>query len=730
MKWYKQGIVILGLCGGIAQGAVGDAVNGQAGYVAEGVGGYYYEGEFSFSATASTRFYDSTKGWVSTGNYAGDSAMCWAHTSANMIQYWQSYYGIFYKGDAPLPYGTDYTRTISGAFSSTTVADPMRLNVYQAFYDGWRNSGGTIENGTNWYFTWADAGYFKEYFGGYDYNTNTQPKTATITAVNDTAELAEALLPAMGISKQADGSYVQSEAGLIAHINIAYDTTNQAGIATTANHTLTCYGFTLHEDGSIKSILYADSDDVTFTQSISDNNKAPSLTQVYVQEEDGKLKMYSDAECTRQWKLNTENDYYIGAVTQINTPEVLKHMLAEYNDSANETLYWNGLSDTWKAQNATTTALPDESTGWDVLIDGENVTQEHQGYYHRHATANQDVRFDSHAMQGAEEEQSITIEGTVTPGQISVGEGAHIHLQAGNNAAIAGEGAVTVEKNSSLSSEVMLGSRSISVAEEATFTYALSADTALTNTLSTEKGATVQFRNSAESSITYTVSDILQASGMVDAISGASLIIGGEQDSAGTALHLTQAYSAYALTVQDLIFFGASSLDTAYTTVVTGEFCARQVLLDSATATYGARSATVDGPSIGDALDLREATGLTLESTVNMNQNTLYLSNEATPLTLHPLLTYPVLSEGESFDFTLFENVGRLYLGDNQVYAGDWDAAAFFSSDFITQNTRLVYDGSGVYLQGLSYNIPEPAGSLLGILGVSVLALRRRRRTL
>lgn len=728
MKWYRESMMILSLCSGMAQGAVGDAVNGQAGYVAEGVGGYYYEGEFSFSATSSTRFYDSTKGWVSTGNYAGDSAMCWAHTSANMIQYWQTYYGVFYKGSSPLPYGTDYTRTISGPFSGTTVADPMRLNVYQAFYDGWRNSGGTIENGTNWYFTWEDAGYFKEYFGGYDYSTNTQPKTATITSVNDTAGLAAALLPAMGISKQADGSYVQSEAGLIAHINIAYDTTNQAGIATTANHTLTCYGFTLHDDGSIKSILYADSDDSTFTQSISDNNKTPALTQVYVQEVDGKLKMYTDAECTRQWKLNTENDYYIGAVTQINTPEVLKKMLAEYSDSANETLYWNGESDTWKSRNATTNTLPDAATGWDVLIDGESIDRQHHGYYHSYAANNQDVRFDVHATKGSADTQLITIEGTVTPGEISVGGSADIYLQAGSNAAMAGDGSVVVEKGSKLSSELVLGSRSIQVAEGAGFCYALAADTALTNTLTTEQGATIQFRNSSENHITYSVSDMRKASGMVDSLSGGNLIIGGAQDSAGTTLDLGQAYYAYNLTVQDLILYGPSTLNTAYTTVVTGEFSARQVL--GSTATYSTRSAAATGPIMGDALDLRSAGGITLECAVDMNQNTLYLRDTPTALTLNPLFILPALEEGDVFDYTLFQNVGSLYLGNQQVYADEWDAAAYFSSEYITQNTRLVYDGGNVYLQGLSYTtIPEPTSALMGILGAGLLAFRRRRKS-
>lgn len=729
MKFLLRALTFLTSCCGMSIAAVGDTLNPMSGFVAEGVAGTFNEnGQFSFSATTSSRFYDSTKGWVSTGDYTGDSAMCWAHTSANMIQYWQTYYGVFYKGNTILPYGTDYERTISGSFSSKTIADPMRLNVYRTFYNGWRNSGGTIENGTNWYFTWQDAGYFKEYFGAYDYNTHTQPNTSTVTDVtgSGTSGLAEALLPAMGISRQADGSYVQSEAGLIAHINIAYDTTNQAGVATTSNHTLTCYGFTLNEDGSIKSIIYADSDDTTFTQSISDGNKTPGVKQVYVKEVDGKLKMYSDEACTQQWKLNTTNDYYIGAVTQINTPEVLKKMLAEYCDTANETLYWNGQSDTWKAHTSTTEALPNATSGWDVFIDGENIASEHHGFYHCYATDNQNIRFDTHGAGASLGVQRITVEGTVTPGNISVGEGTGIHLQAGIGASIAGDGAVQVETGGSLMSELALGSRAIHLDNGATFSYALATDTELTNTFETEEGATVQFRNSSTDAISYKLSDMRKASAMVDSLSGSSLIIGEAHDSAGTNLDLSQAYYAAAdLTVKDLILWGNSSLDTAYTTVVTGEFSARQVLSNDS-ATYAMRNVSSTA-SINDTLDLRSASGITLDSSVNMNFNKLYLNTAPTALTLNPLFINPALTEGDSFDFTLFENISELYFGDVQVYEAEWDAATYFRSDFITPHTRLMFDGNNLYLQGLTYTIPEPGSCTLALLALSALVVRRKR---
>lgn len=132
----------------ILHAAVGDTVNLEQGFVAEGVAATFTNGILTFDKTElqnSTRFYDSQKGWVAGSSY-GDSLMCWAHTASNMIQYWQSYYGVFYKGNQQLPYGSDYTRELYNVMNpsnSPVITDSMRLNVMKALYNsGFSNMGG------------------------------------------------------------------------------------------------------------------------------------------------------------------------------------------------------------------------------------------------------------------------------------------------------------------------------------------------------------------------------------------------------------------------------------------------------------------------------------------------------------------------------------------------------------------------------------------------------------
>ncbi len=207
---------------------VGDTLNLTAGFVADGVAATFMNGVMTFGKTelqASTRFYDSQKGWVAGSKY-GDNLMCWAHTASNMIQYWQSYYGVFYKGKTELPYGSDYKRELYNVMNpsnSPVITDPMRINVMKALYNsGFRNMGDEVATGTNWFFTWVDSlgGYYSDYFGSvHNGQSNTSGQTATITGINSLSGLKTALLPALGIT-EANGSYTQTEAGLIAHLNV------------------------------------------------------------------------------------------------------------------------------------------------------------------------------------------------------------------------------------------------------------------------------------------------------------------------------------------------------------------------------------------------------------------------------------------------------------------------------------------------------------------------------
>lgn len=719
--------------------AVGDTLNlivdstySANGFIADGAkgtGSYFYGGSYSNpDIKTTTRFYDSTKNWSEIiSNSAGDSRMCWAHTAGNMLQYWQSYYGVFYKGNyGELPYGTDYTRQVNPSLgASYTITDPMRLNTTKHLITvgfNQSNTGGNVYAGIDYYFcrNQSGGGYFSEYFGSFGNGVSIPSgQTSTVTVVNSQENLTPALLSALGITKQGDGTYKQTEAGLIAHLNVGADTGN-----TFSAHTLTCYGLTLDENGNVKSIIYADSDNYKLSGIASSEGIGteygglPSMEQAYVKVVDGKILLYTDAACETPLTYGTENHYYLGAVTQINTPEVLKNMLAEYSDVANEAQVWNGNSNEWKAQVATTEELPTESTGWDVLVDGDNIAEEHRDYYHAYSTDGRAVVFGAHGMNGRTSTQTITVSGTVTPGAITVENGGDYHLKADTGAAIEGTGDVAVNNGGKLSSELNFGTRAIKVASGGHFAYAMTADTVLTGQISGESGSTIQFRNgSSATDVTYSydTTNFRLASTTVNAITG-TLVIGDSQDTMATHVDFSAAYDGY-MNVENLVMYGTSSLNTAGTTVVTGTYSSLKSL--QAASTYNLRAAATPGPTLYDSLDLTQADTLVMETSTSLSYNSLILS------TSNSLTLDMELSTTEAN--ILFTEVGQVAVdGIANTGETEWEASSFFSGADM-QNYNLVYSDGTVALV-FDPLVPEPATSTLGLVALAGLAMRRRRR--
>lgn len=714
-------LAALGVTSG-AHAAVGDTYDLTQGFIADGVAGTFTNGVLKFDKTSlqnSTRFYDSQKGWVA-GSSDGDSLMCWAHTASNMIQYWQSYYGVFCKKDvSSLPYGSDYKRQLYNVMNpsnSPVITDPMRLNVMKALYNsGFSNKGGESATGTNWFFTWVDSqgGYYSEYFGAiHNGQSNTSGQTATITGVNSLSTLKSALLPALGL-EESNGTYTQTESGLIAHLNV----TNGAN-----SHTLTCYGLTTNADGSIKSVIIADSDDCrlpsyegTQGSTGSGGTYTPKATQLYVKvDANGKLMLYSDEAC--ETPFISGYAYYVSGITQINTPEVLQNMLAEYSDVANEAQVWNGNSNEWKAQVATTEELPTESTGWDVLVDGDNIAEEHRGYYHAYSTDGRAVVFGAHGMNGRTSTQTITVSGTVTPGAITVENGGDYHLQAGAGAAIAGTGDVAVNNGGKLSSELNFGTRAIKVASGGHFAYAMTADTVLTGQISGETGSIVQFRNGSSThdvTYSYNMSDFRLASNTVNAIKG-TLVVGDASDSRATNVDFSSAYYGY-LTVENLVMYENASLDTADETVVTGTYSSLRGLQSA--ATFSVRAAAT-APVLNDSLNLTQAHTLVMETATNLNSNKLLLS------TSNILTLQMELSELE--DNVLFTNVSAVMVDGSDTTVTTWDATTFFSGENM-QNYDLVFANGNVSLV-YAPMVPEPTTATLSLLALAALTMRRRRK--
>lgn len=718
--------------------AVGDTLNlivdstySANGFIADGAkgtGSYFYGGSYSNpDIKTTTRFYDSTKNWSEIiSNSAGDSRMCWAHTAGNMLQYWQSYYGVFYKGNyGELPYGTDYTRQVNPSLgASYTITDPMRLNTTKHLITvgfNQSNTGGNVYAGIDYYFcrNQSGGGYFSEYFGSFGNGVSIPSgQTSTVTVVNSQENLTPALLSALGITKQGDGTYKQTEAGLIAHLNVGADTGN-----TFSAHTLTCYGLTLDENGNVKSIIYADSDNYKLSGIASSEGIGteygglPSMEQAYVKVVDGKILLYTDAACETPLTYGTENHYYLGAVTQINTPEVLKNMLAEYSDVANEAQVWNGNSNEWKAQVATTEELPTESTGWDVLVDGDNIAEEHRDYYHAYSTDGRAVVFGAHGMNGRTSTQTITVSGTVTPGAITVENGGDYHLKAGTGAAIAGTGDVAVNNGGKLSSELNFGTRSITAKSGGHFAYAMTADTVLTGQISGESGSTIQFRNGSTSDgVTYSAAESYDFRNNTVASIKGTLVVGDAADTCATNVDFSAVYYGY-LTVENLVLYENSSLNTASSTQVMGTYSSLRGLQSA--ATFSVRAAATPGPTLYDSLDLTQADTLVMETSTSLDNNSLILS------TRNSLTLDMELSTTEAN--ILFTEVGQVTVDDiANTGEKEWEASSFFSGADM-QNYNLVYSAGTVALV-FDPLVPEPATSTLGLVALAGLAMRRRRR--
>ena len=591
----------------------------------------------SVRPTNSTRLYDSTKAGPWTTTYSTgtetDSLMCWTHAAANSIQYWQDVYGVFYKKDEPLPNG--YYSTVelpSGSYdkdgndvSGTVVNDSRNLNIAKTFYDNWTDEGGKFSYAAEWYFKginvapkstqWPNkyngervspnsGGYFDSYFKDTDsYVTiysqsrhSTTPETSISTNgqyFNSLDDLKNTLITALGFEHQADGSYKQTQEGLMPYIGV-WDK-NDYG------HMLSCQGFTTDTKGNLVSILLANGDD--------SRTVLASLSERYVKLVDGKIQLFYDATCTSNW-----GSYYIGEVSYINTPEVLQNMLTEYR-SLDEAAVWNGGAKEWSTQvDVVDSEIADSSTGWDILVDGANIDEKHHAYYHGYALEGRNVEFGEHA---AEDKRTVTINGTVSASSIEVAAAGYT-FQAGKNAAIQAGVDLTLRSAASLHSELELQLNNLTLENEA----ALASTTTIT-------------------------------------VKGNFLVT------------LKQEASVSLLT------------------------------------------AAAPGVSIDADLNLSEASSVSIEATVDMNNHTLTL-RQGQRIELGEI-------DGSA---PIFANVGTLIIGGQTIAKGTdlTDYLVFLAPDN-TELTGVIYSEDNIWV-----SIPEPTTATLSLLALAALTARRRRR--
>ena len=450
--------------------AVGDSIDpsGKVVYHVDGIkmSTYYGSASCSYASVVqaeSTRLYDSNKGGPWTGSYSDgteyDSLMCWTHVASNAIQYWQDVYGVFYKDTGnktatrsdsarELPNGYIGMENIYESGSYVDVNNARELNIAKAFYNSWKNAGGSFDDAVEWFFkadsannpwdangrwTYANphpgkdydssfscgtpGGFYSEYFGNGNSNRDafvtisaaSQTSAANSTfAYNDREAIKQALLAGLGFTKQEDGTYVQTQEGMTAALSLS-------------GHVLNCYGFTTDANGTLNTVLIADGD-----------NGTTRLQELLIKEVNGKLVLYRS-----NTSAYINSSTYIDGVSYINTPEVLQNMLKEYR-SLDEAAVWNGMATngSWETQvDVVDSQIADEKTGWDVLVNGDNIDAKHHDYYHGYALEGRKVRFDDHADVN---NRRVTINGTVNTPHIEIAAAGYEFVKGTDGAIAAG----------------------------------------------------------------------------------------------------------------------------------------------------------------------------------------------------------------------------------------------------------------------------------------------------
>ncbi|MDO4410291.1 MAG: hypothetical protein Q4C05_03285 [Akkermansia sp.] len=491
--------------------SVGDIINFNAAqsYNIDGVVTRYVSGYLNTQNIESSRLYDSTKGqpWAKNETTNLDSAMCWLHAGANSLQYWQDVYGVFYKdNNRTLPNGSNNTITVSERLTDGTdrdnvvISNPKNLNIAKNIYENWNGSqrdGGFFSDASDWYLKEDSSGeaigtgsYFSAYFSdtpthitrlstyGENIINNTSIETSSgYSPFSDTlAGIKEALLPAFGFEKNSDNTYTQLQDGIMPTLGI-WNKGNNVG------HYINCQGFRTDENGNLVSLIIADNNTTSATKGL--------LSEVYLKENNGVVMLYRDSACTKLYNSgNTGTNYYIAKISYINTPEVLRNMLIEYRDTK-EAAVWNGASSTWETQvDVVDSNIADSSTGWDILINGDNIDEAHHGYYHGYALDGRDIEFGDHANAA---NRQVTIQGTVSARNIEVTAAGYQFLK-GTDAAITATleaSSLNIRSGASLTSELAFNERSLLIENGASLTLTNVNELRLTN-VSLHSGSAIE----------------------------------------------------------------------------------------------------------------------------------------------------------------------------------------------------------------------------------------------
>lgn len=468
--------------------------------------------------------------------------MCWSHAASDVIQYWQTYYGVFYKGERPLPYGFNYSREtlkLTGGGAASQVCT--------TFTDNWDNEGGFMEAAVHWYFN----GGSRE-GGGYSYGEYIDSSNPYLNGSMSREEILNRVAHALGYEKR-DSEWKRVDESRIAYLSLE--------VPSVGGHAVTCWGFAVDENGELDYLL------------LTDNNMARySIDKIYLKlTSDGFTErwfLFRNEECTEAWSW----DFYLEGIGYISTPEILKDKYAAYH-ADDSVLVWNGkrADGAWSetsAGEATLDELPTEANGWKIYAVDD--------YYNSYYQQEKNVRFNDTADSTAVavkgyiaaknweidnttktysftggEKANLTVDslsksgtGTATLTGLTVNSQKVVDAEDANK--VLATGAMTVSAGTLAVGGCTLSFDSASVASSATLSITSSSSLTVANALTLASGSTLDFvLGEADSTALLSFSGTFTPSSLV------SLTVDGTKAESGKVYHLVS-YTGSGLSSTDV----------------------------------------------------------------------------------------------------------------------------------------------------------------------------------
>ncbi len=692
------------------------AMTANAKKLVESTGNYAFLGQLQERLDATWQGSSASYSQAAFAPLQDDANMCWAYTGGNMLQYWMSCFGVFYKGTDPLPYGLTYDRQHLEALGGT-----QSLQTTMALYDAFRNEGANTHYSSRWFLTGKESlgansplletnsaagGYFSQYYAageaasfGLSLNSGASLDISTATQMLQI------------------GFHCEYEGGRLVQYTDLTDLPGrlvQLGVfgqqnGETVGHAVTCYGYELDAAGNLDCVLIANSDDMAY-----------GMIRLYVGEKDGQCYFYSDAARTTLWNY-AGVDWYLGDVEAIHTPMVLYSMYLEYHD-ASTALTWNGAQQEWRnsAAEATADVLPTASTGWQRYA-GSGT--EHADYYNSYYEEGRAVQFNDLAAGSAHggevrlaediEVPTLLVENNELAYHFS-GEGqrlqitgakfgksgaqdatfAGIRLEVSGMVEVVGEGALRLGQDSSLC-----------VAENYTLSRQGEAGDATLRAVTLTGSGMSGNVDGARTHIANTLIDI--AKGVTFSLSHAVL-----EDSS----RITDA--AASLSVEDVIICVSNNNASG-----TEGLLAEAMTLSATGLEAGYTLTLAEGSSLYTmactALDSVLVTGTSL--TLDLSQYALGAQDEWEKYAIVAIQFADAQGEKPlaSFDATSLSIF--VSLGDGWYCQGYYDN----SPSALAEGAEGV--SSLYFMPGRAYQVPEPMTATLGLLALAALSARRRR---